>query len=95
MAHAVAALAGMLNPELVVISGAVADDGDLFLDRIRGGCCPTSSTPRPGWRCPPSATTPSSSAVRMALDHVEASLLGSPGASWPETPALGRGPAPG
>ena len=37
MAHAVAALAGMLNPELVVISGAVADDGDLFLDRIRGG----------------------------------------------------------
>src|SRR5918993_856939 len=40
MAHAVAALAGMLNPELVVISGAVADDGDLFLDRIRARLLP-------------------------------------------------------
>ena len=35
-------------------------------------------------------------AVRMALDHVEASLLGSPGASrWPDAPALAAAPPQG
>jgi hypothetical protein len=35
-------------------------------------------------------------AVRMALDHVEASLHGSPGATpWTETPALAAAPPQG
>jgi predicted NBD/HSP70 family sugar kinase len=96
MAHTVAALAGMLNPELVVISGAVADDGDLFLDRIRARLLPDLID------TPPRLAMSSlgdqavvTGAVRLALDHVEGSLLGSPGASsWPEAPALAAAPAP-
>jgi predicted NBD/HSP70 family sugar kinase len=97
MALAVAALAGMLNPELVVISGAVADDGDLFLDRIRGRLLPDLID------IPPRVAMSTLGdhavvlgAVRMALDHVEASLLGSPGAaSWPRAPALAAAPPQG
>ena len=95
MAHAVAAVGGLLNPELVVISGAVADDGDLFLDRIRARLLPDLID------CPPRLAMSSlgnqavvTGAVRLALDHVEASLLGSPGAShWPHAPALAAAPA--
>jgi predicted NBD/HSP70 family sugar kinase len=95
MAHAVAALAGMLNPELVVISGAVADDGDLFLDRIRARLVPEliDTPPRLAMSTLGDQAVVTG-AVRLALDHVEASLLGSPGASpWPETPALAAAPA--
>jgi predicted NBD/HSP70 family sugar kinase len=95
MAHAVAALAGMLNPELVVISGAVADDGDLFLDRIRARLLPDliDSPPRLAMSSLGDQAVVTG-AVRLALDHVEASLLGSPGAShWPEAPALAAAPA--
>jgi predicted NBD/HSP70 family sugar kinase len=95
MAHAVAALAGMLNPELVVISGAVADDGDLFLDRIRARLVPEliDTPPRLAMSTLGDRAVVTG-AVRLALDHVEASLLGSPGASpWPETPALAAAPA--
>jgi predicted NBD/HSP70 family sugar kinase len=95
MAHAVAALAGMLNPELVVISGAVADDGDLFLDRIRAQLIPEliDTPPRLAMSTLGDRAVVTG-AVRLALDHVEASLLGSPGASpWPETPALAAAPA--
>jgi predicted NBD/HSP70 family sugar kinase len=95
MAHAVAALAGMLNPELVVISGAVADDGDLFCDRIRARLLPDLID------TPPRLAMSSlgdqavvTGAVRLALDHVEASLLGSPRTSlWPQAPALAAAPA--
>ena len=94
MAHAVAALAGMLNPELVVISGAVADDGDLFLDRIQRRLLPDLIDTPP--RLAMSTLGDQAvvlGAVRMALDHVEASLLGSPGASpWPDAPALAAAP---
>jgi predicted NBD/HSP70 family sugar kinase len=97
MALAVAALAGMLNPELVVISGAVADDGDLFLDRIRGRLLPDLIDTPP--RVAMSTLGDHAvvlGAVRMALDHVEASLLGSPGtAPWPEAPALAAAPPQG
>ena len=97
MAHAVAAVAGLLNPELVVISGAVADDGDLFLDRIRARLLPDLID------CPPRLAMSIlgdqavvTGAVRLALDHVEASLLGSPGAShWPHAPTLAAAPAQG
>jgi predicted NBD/HSP70 family sugar kinase len=97
MAHAVAALAGMLNPELVVISGAVADAGDLFLDRIRGRLLPDLID------LPPRVSMSTLGdqavvvgAVRMALDHVEASLLGSPGAaSLKKAPALAAAPPQG
>jgi predicted NBD/HSP70 family sugar kinase len=93
MAHAVAAIAGMLNPELVVIAGAVADAGDLFLDRIRDRLIPDLID------LPPRLAMSSLGdqvvvvgAVRMALDHVEASLLGSPGAA-PWTGALAAAPS--
>jgi predicted NBD/HSP70 family sugar kinase len=94
MAHAVAALAGMLNPELVVISGAVADDGDLFLDRIQRRLLPDLIDVPP--RVAMSTLGNQAvviGAVRMALDHVEASLLGSPGTTpWPDAPALAAAP---
>lgn len=90
MAYAVAALAGMLDPELVVISGAVADDGDLFLDRIRRRLVPELIDRPP--RVAMSTLGDQAvvvGAVRMALDHVEGSLFGSPGASpLTEAPAL-------
>jgi predicted NBD/HSP70 family sugar kinase len=95
MAHAVAALAGMLNPELVVISGAVADDGDLFLDRIRARLLPDliDSPPRLAMSSLGDQAVVTG-AVRLALDHVEAGLLGRPGAShWPQAPALAAAPA--
>jgi predicted NBD/HSP70 family sugar kinase len=97
MAHAVATLAGMLNPELVVISGAVADDGDLFLDRIQRRLLPDLIDNPP--RLAMSSLGDQAvvvGAVRMALDHVEASILGSPGASpWPDAPALAAAPPQG
>src|SRR5215208_377649 len=95
MAHAVAALAGMLNPELVVISGAVADDGDLFLDRIRARLLlDLIDTPPRLAMSTLGDQAVVTGAVRLALDHVEASLLGSPGASsWPQAPALAAAPA--
>jgi predicted NBD/HSP70 family sugar kinase len=93
MAHAVAAIAGMLNPELVVIAGAVADAGDLFLDRIRDRLVPDLID------LPPRLAMSSLGdqvvvvgAVRMALDHVEASLLGSHGAA-PWSGALAAAPS--
>jgi predicted NBD/HSP70 family sugar kinase len=87
MAHAVAALAGMLDPELVVISGAVADEGDLFLDLI--------DTPPRLAMSTLSDQAVVIGAVRLALDHVEASLLGSPGAApWAQAPALAAAPDP-
>jgi predicted NBD/HSP70 family sugar kinase len=92
MAHAVAALAGMLNPELVVISGAVAEAGDLFLDRIRRRLQPDLIDTPP--RLSMSTLGDQAvvvGAVRMALDHVEARLLsGSDAALW-EAPALAAG----
>jgi predicted NBD/HSP70 family sugar kinase len=94
MAHAIAAVAGLLNPELVVISGAMADAGDLLLDRIGDRLVPDLID------LPPRLAMSSLGdqavvvgAVRMALDHVEASLLGSPGAApWKEAPALAAAP---
>jgi predicted NBD/HSP70 family sugar kinase len=97
MAHAVAALAGMLDPELVVISGAVADDGDLFLDRIRRRLVPDliDSPPRVAMSTLGDQAVVVG-AVRMALDHVEANLFASPGAASPtEAPALAPAPAQG
>jgi predicted NBD/HSP70 family sugar kinase len=89
MAHAVAALAGMLDPELVVISGAVADAGDLFLERIRRRLLPDLID------TPPRVSMSSLGdeavvvgAVRMALDHVEARLLGGSDAPLKAAPAL-------
>jgi predicted NBD/HSP70 family sugar kinase len=94
MAHAVAALAGMLDPELVVISGAVADDGDLFLDRIRRRLLPDLIDRPP--RLAMSTLGDQAvvvGAVRMALDHVEANLLGGPGAPpWRQAPAVAVAP---
>ena len=95
MAHAIAAVAGLLNPELVVISGAVASAGDLLLHRIRDLLVPDLID------LPPRLAMSSLGdqavvvgAVRMALDHVEARLLGSPGAApWKEAPALAAAPA--
>jgi predicted NBD/HSP70 family sugar kinase len=94
MAHAIAAVAGLLNPELVVISGAVAGAGDLLLHRIGDRLVPDLID------LPPRLAMSSLGdqavvvgAVRMALDHVEASLLGSPGAApWKEAPALAAAP---
>ena len=94
MAHAIAAVAGLLNPELVVISGAVASAGDLLLHRIRDRLLPDLID------LPPRLAMSSLGdqavvvgAVRMALDHVEARLLGSPGAApWKEAPALAAAP---
>lgn len=97
MAHAVAALAGMLDPELVVISGAVADDGDLFLDRIRRRLVPEliDSPPRVAMSTLGDQAVVVG-AVRMALDHVEASLFGSPGAApLTEAPAVATAPPQG
>jgi predicted NBD/HSP70 family sugar kinase len=97
MAHAVAALAGVLDPELVVISGAVADDGDLFLNRIRRRLVPEliDSPPRVAMSTLGDQAVVVG-AVRMALDHVEASLFGSPGASpLTEAPALATAPPQG
>jgi len=94
MAHAIAAVAGLLNPELVVISGAVAGAGDLFLHRIRDRLVPDLIDMPP--RLAMSSLGDQAvvvGAVRMALDHVEASLLGSPGAApWKEAPALAAAP---
>ena len=95
MAHAIAAVAGLLNPELVVISGAVASAGDLLLHRIRDLLVPDLID------LPPRLAMSSLGdqavvvgAVRMALDHVEARLLGSPGAApWKEAPALAAAPS--
>jgi predicted NBD/HSP70 family sugar kinase len=94
MARAVAAVAGLLNPELVVIAGAVAGAGDLFLDRIRDRLVPDLIDMPP--RLAMSSLGDQAvvvGAVRMALDHVEASLLGSPGAApWTEASALAAAP---
>jgi predicted NBD/HSP70 family sugar kinase len=95
MARAIAAVAGLLNPELMVIAGAVAGAGDLLLHRIRDRLVPDLID------LPPRLAMSSLGdqavvvgAVRMALDHVEASLLGSPGAaSWKEAPALAAAPS--
>jgi predicted NBD/HSP70 family sugar kinase len=96
MALAIAALAGMLNPELVVISGAVADASDLFLDRIRERLVPDLIDTPP--RVSMSTLGDQAvviGAVRLALDHVEASLLGGPGATpWKQAPALAAAPPP-
>jgi predicted NBD/HSP70 family sugar kinase len=95
MAYVVAALAGMLNPELVVISGAVADDGDLFCERIRARLLPDliDAPPRLAMSTLGDQAVVTG-AVRLALDHVEASLLGSPRTSpWPQAPALAAAPA--
>ena len=95
MAHAIAAVAGLLNSELVVISGAVAGAGDLFLHRIRDRLVPDLIDMPP--RLAMSSLGDQAvvvGAVRMALDHVEARLLGSPGAApWKEAPALAAAPA--
>jgi predicted NBD/HSP70 family sugar kinase len=97
MAHAIAALAGMLDPELVVISGAVADAGDLFLDRIRERLVPDLIDTPP--RVAMGALGDQAvviGAVRLALDHVEASLLGGPGATpWKQAPVLAAAPPQG
>jgi predicted NBD/HSP70 family sugar kinase len=95
MAHAIAALAGMLNPELVVISGAVADAGDLFLDRIRERLVPDLiDTPPRVSRSTLGDQAVVIGAVRLALDHVEASLLGGPGATpWKQAPTLAAAPS--
>jgi predicted NBD/HSP70 family sugar kinase len=97
MAHAIAALAGMLDPELVVISGAVADAGDLFLDRIRERLVPDLIDTPP--RVSMSTLGDQAvviGAVRLALDHVEASLLGGPGATpWKQAPVLAAAPPQG
>jgi predicted NBD/HSP70 family sugar kinase len=97
MAHVIAALAGMLDPELVVISGAVADAGDLFLDRIRGRLGPDLIDAPP--RVAMSTLGDQAvmlGAVAMALDHVEATLLGRPGrAPWGKAPALAAAPPRG
>jgi predicted NBD/HSP70 family sugar kinase len=95
MAYAVAAVAGMVDPELVVISGAVADDGDLFLDRIRARLLPDliDTPPRLAMSTLGDQAVVTG-AVRLALDQVEASLLGSPGAApWTQAPALAAAPA--
>jgi predicted NBD/HSP70 family sugar kinase len=97
MAHVIAALAGMLDPELVVISGAVADAGDLFLDRIRGRLLPDLIDAPP--RVAMSTLGDQAvvlGAVAMALDHVEATLLGRPGpAPWGKAPVLAAAPPQG
>jgi predicted NBD/HSP70 family sugar kinase len=89
IAHAIAALAGMLNPELVVISGAVAGADDLFLDRIRRRLLPDLIDLPP--RVSMSALGDQAvvvGAVRIALDHVESRLLsGADASSWTEAPA--------
>jgi predicted NBD/HSP70 family sugar kinase len=78
----------------VVISGAVADDGDLFLDRIQRRLLPDLIDVPP--RVAMSTLGNQAAvigAVRMALDHVEASLFGSPGTTpWPDAPALAAAP---
>jgi predicted NBD/HSP70 family sugar kinase len=79
----------------VVISGAVAGAGDLLLHRIGDRLVPDLID------LPPRLAMSSLGdqavvvgAVRMALDHVEASLLGSPGAApWKEAPALSAAPS--
>jgi hypothetical protein len=79
----------------VVISGAVADDGDLFLDRIRARLTPDliDAPPRLAMSTLGDQAV-ITGAVRLALNHVESSLLGSPVASpWPEAPALAAAPA--
>jgi predicted NBD/HSP70 family sugar kinase len=97
MAHAIAAVAGMLNPELVVISGAVANAGDLFLDRIRRRLLPDLIDVPP--RVSMSTLGDEAvvvGAVRMALDHVETWILGGPGADpWKQAPALSAATPPG
>ena len=93
-AHVIAALAGMLNPELVVISGAVADAGDLFLDRIRQRLLPDLID------LPPRVSMSSLGneavvigAVRIALDHVESRLMsGSDPSSWTGAPPRSGAP---
>ena len=97
MAHVIAALAGMLDPELVVISGAVADAGDLFLGRIRGRLLPDLIDAPP--RVAMSTLGDQAvvlGAVAIALDHVEATLLGRPGpAPWGKAPVLAAAPPQG
>jgi predicted NBD/HSP70 family sugar kinase len=97
MALVIAALAGMLDPELVVISGAVADAGDLLLDRIRGRLGPDLIDRPP--RVSMSTLGDQAvvlGAVAMALDHVEATLLGRADPSpWGKAPALAAAPPRG
>jgi hypothetical protein len=74
----------------------VADDDDLFLDRIRARLLPDliDTPPRLAMSTLGDQAVVTG-AVRMALDHVEASLLGSSGSSpWPEARALAAAPAP-
>ena len=60
-----------------------------------GGCCRPHRRPAPGGDVDLGDQAVVLGAVRMALDHVEASLLGSSGASPARDPGPGRGPTPG
>ena len=80
LARAVAVLATLLNPELVVIGGAVAAAGDALLEPLRRRL--------PGLTATPPRVTASglgdhvvvAGAVRLALDHVASRLLDEPAA---------------
>jgi predicted NBD/HSP70 family sugar kinase len=78
LARVLAVLATLLNPELIVISGAVAGSGDVWL-------APLDARLRELTPYPPRLATGAfgdhsvvRGAVRLALDHIEAHLLDDP-----------------
>ena len=75
LARVISTMASMLNPELVVLGGAVADSASVLLEPVAEKLAEYTATP------PRIATSPlgdaivSIGAVRHALDHVETNFL--------------------
>lgn len=71
VAHTIAPMAIFLNPELVVISGAVAQGQDLFLPRVRELLPALTRTPPRLDASPLGAEAVALGGARLALDFVE------------------------
>jgi predicted NBD/HSP70 family sugar kinase len=75
MARIVASLADLLNPELVVIAGAVADSADVLLADIEAQLPTFTYTPPKLAASTLGDTVVATGAVRHALNYVEANRL--------------------
>ncbi|MET3809419.1 ROK family protein [Arthrobacter sp. UYEF3] len=75
MARVIAAIASLINPELVVIGGAVADSADALLPGITAALPRFTATPPRVTVSPLGDTVVTVGAIRHALDFVEANAL--------------------
>jgi len=75
MARTVAVISTLLNPELIVLGGAVAEAGDALLDPIRGRLPRYTRSPARLAASTLGDVIVATGAARLALDHAVAKLL--------------------